>query len=264
MNLRYAAVALSAAALTLGLAACGGSDDSSSDDAANSGLDTINSGKLTVCTDAPYPPFDVIDGSTFSGFDGELVTAIGKELGLTVVPLDTGFDAIESGLAVKTRQCDMSASAMTMTDERKANIAFSDPYYDSKQSLLVPAGSSIKSIDDLAGKKVGVQKDTTGETYAKEHATGADIVSFPDDAAEFTALQGGSVDALLQDLPVNLEHTKDGKYTIAEQYDTSEQYGFGFNKTGQEDLVKAFNDGLAKLRSDGTYDTIYKKYFSVG
>jgi len=261
-----------AVAATLVLAACGSSDNTASDNggatagasgAAGANLSLVKDGSLTVCSDAPYKPFDVIDGDTFGGFDGDVITAVAGKLGLKVVPIDTGFDAISSGLAVKSHQCDMSASAMTITDERKANITFSEPYYDSKQSLLVPAGSDIATLADTDGKKIGVQKDTTGESYAKEHASGAKIYSFPDDAAEFAALQGGTVDALLQDLPVNLEHTTDDKYKIAEQYDTGEQYGFGFNKTGSEDLVKAFDDALASMKSDGSYDAIYNKYFAT-
>lgn len=269
MNLRTYLTAGVAAALALGLAACGSDGDTGSPGSTDTGatsatIKTIADGKLTVCSDAPYEPFDVIDGTTFGGFDGEIVSAIADKLGLEVVPLDTGFDAISSGLAVKSGTCDLSASAMTITDERKANITFSEPYYDSLQSLLVPAGSSIKTIADLDGKKVGVQKDTTGEAYANENAKGAQIVSFPDDSSEFTAIQGGTVDALLQDLPVNVEHTKDGKFAIAESYDTGEQYGFGFDKSGEEDLVKAFNDALATLKSDGTYQQIYDKYFTAG
>src|SRR5215216_5747970 len=99
---------------------------------------------------------------------------------------------------------------MTITEERQKRLAFSDSYYDSQQSLLVPVGSDIKSVDDLAGKTLGVQKGTTGEAYAQENVKGAKkIVSMKDDGTEFQALTAGTVDALLQDLPVNLEHTKD-------------------------------------------------------
>ena len=97
-----------------------------------------------------------------------------------------------------------------------------------------------------------------------EDATGAKIVSFPDDAAMYTALKGGTVDALLQDLPVNLEHTKDGKYEIVEEYSTDEAYGFAFKKEGSEDLVEAVNDELDALRDSGRYQEIYDTYFTAG
>ena len=96
----------------------------------------------------------------------------------------------------------------------------------------------IKSIDDLAGKKVGVQQGTTGKSYTEENATGADIVSFPSDAEMYQAIKAGQVDALLQDLPVNLEHTKDGGFADRRrQYDTDEQYGLAMKK-GNTALVR--------------------------
>lgn len=255
----FKGLALSAA-LALVVSACGGSDDDKKADS-DSGLSTIKSGSLTVCSDAPYAPFDVIDGSTFTGFDGDLVTEIAKGLDLELVAVDSAFDPLQSGLALKSGQCDMAASAMTITEERQKNLLFSEPYYDSKQSLLVPVGSDIKSIADLDGKKVAVQNATTGKSYAEENAKGAKIVSFPDDTTMFTALKGGSVDAILQDQPVNLEHTKDGKYTIVEEYATDESYGFAFKKDGADELADAVNEELQALRDSGKYQEIYDKYF---
>jgi polar amino acid transport system substrate-binding protein len=175
---------------------------------------------------------------------------------------DSSFDALQSGQALNAGQCDVVASAMTITDDREKNLDFSDGYYDSEQSLLVPADSDIASIGDLAGKKVGVQQGTTGKQYAEDNATGADIVSFPSDAEMYSAIKAGQVDALLQDLPVNLDHTKDGKFKVVEKYSTDEQYGFAI-KQGNTELVTEVNDALKKLRDDGTYDDIYNKYFST-
>lgn len=260
MTLRKLTALAAITLISLPLTACG--DDESSP-GTDSGLDTIKSGSLTVCSDAPYEPFDVIEGSSYTGFDGDLVTEIAKGLDLKLVIIDSAFDPLQSGLALKSRQCDMASSAMTITPEREKNLTFSDPYYDSMQSLLVPVGSDIASIADLAGKKVAVQNATTGKTYTEENAPEAKITSFPDDSAMFLALEGGSVDAILQDLPVNLEHTKDGKYEIVEQYQTDEAYGFAFNKTGAEALVEAVNEQLKALRDNGTYQTIYDEYFAT-
>lgn len=257
MTIRYLIRGLAvASALSLALTACGSSDKD--DDA---GLSLIKAGTLTVCSDAPYEPFDVIEGDKYTGFDGDLVTAITEDLGLTLTAIDSAFDPLESGLALKSGQCDMAASAMTITPERQANLAFSEGYYDSKQSLLVPVDSDITGIADLAGKKVAVQAATTGKAYTEEHAPDAKIVSFPGDADMYTAIKGGTVDALLQDYPVNYEHTKDGKYKIVEAYDTQEVYGFAFAKSGSDKLVAAINESLAKLRENGKYDEIYNRYF---
>jgi polar amino acid transport system substrate-binding protein len=130
------------------------------------------------------------------------------------------------------------------------------------QSLLVPDGSSIKSIADLKGKKVGVQKGTTGKQYATDHATGASIVDFPSDAELFPALKAGQIDAILQDLPVNLDHQKAGGYTVVETYKTDEQYGLAA-KLGNTALVDAVNKALGTMRSNGTYDKIYNSYFAT-
>jgi polar amino acid transport system substrate-binding protein len=254
--------------IALSLSACGDDDGNGGGNGGGNGstadsLSTIDDGKLTVCSDAPYEPFDVIEGTKFTGFDGDVVTEIANGLDLELVAIDSAFDPLQSGLALNSRQCDMAASAMTITDERAEKLTFSEPYYDSKQSLLVPVGSDIASIDDLAGKKVAVQNATTGKAYAEENAEDADIVSFPDDSAMFLALKGGGVDAILQDLPVNLVHTEDGEYEIVEQYDTGESYGFAFKKTGAEDLVEAVNDELQALRDSGKYQEIYDSYFAT-
>jgi polar amino acid transport system substrate-binding protein len=256
-------------AVGLALTACGSSGDSSGsgDKAGSSGasdLSLVTDGTLTVCSDVPYAPFEDFDKSAptgFKGFDVDVISKIADDLGLKLVIKDSDFDALQSGLLLNSKQCDLGASAMTITEERAKRLAFSDAYYDSEQSLLVPAGSDIKSIADLAGKTLGVQKGTTGEAYAQEHVKDAKkIVSMKDDGTEFQALKAGTVDALLQDLPVNLNHTKDGKFTIVEQYQTDEHYGFAMKKDNTG-LLDAVNKSLQKLKDDGTYKQIYDTYF---
>ena len=247
--------------LALTATACGGDSGGTT----KGGADLIKDGTLTVCSDVPYPPFEDFDKSApsgFTGFDIDVVQAIADSLKLKLAVKDESFDGLQSGLTLNSGACDLVASAMTITADREKNLDFSDGYYDSEQSLLVPAGSDIASIADLSGKKVGVQQGTTGKQYAEDNATGASIVSFPSDAEMYAAIKAGQVDALLQDLPVNLDHTKDGKFQVVEKYSTDEKYGFAI-KQGNDALVQEVNDALAKLRSDGTYDDIYNKYFST-
>jgi polar amino acid transport system substrate-binding protein len=258
-----------ALALTLTMSACGSDDDGSSSSGSGSGsggdeasVQTINEGTLTVCSDIPYPPFDVMDGSTFTGFDGDLVNEIADGMGLELEVRDTGFDGLQSGLSLNSDQCDMVASAMTITDARAENLEFTEGYYDSEQSLLVPTDSDVQSIEDLSGKKVGVQQGTTGKAYTEENAPDAEIITFPSDAEMYSAIKGGSVDALLQDLPVNLEHAGDGGFEVVEQYSTGEEYGFAVKK-GNTELRDAINDQLSELRDSGRYDEIYNEYFST-
>lgn len=254
--------AVAGAAMVLLLAACGGGG--SEPKAANS--DLVKAGTLTVCSDVPYPPFEDFDKSAasgFKGFDIDIVQAVADGLDLKLAVRDSSFDGLQSGQALNAGQCDVAASAMTITPERKKNIAFSSPYYDSKQSLLVPVDSDIKSIKDLAGKAVGVQQGTTGKSYTEKNAPKtAKITSFPSDAEMYQALQAGQVDALLQDLPVNLEHTKKGKFTIVQQYDTDESYGLALKKDNAK-LLKDVNAQLADLKSSGDYQKLYDKYFAA-
>ncbi|MFK5633277.1 MULTISPECIES: transporter substrate-binding domain-containing protein [unclassified Ornithinimicrobium] len=261
MNMRTVLAFSSATALTLALTACGTDD---ADPAVAGDLGLVSDGTLTVCSDVPYPPFEDFDDSTesgYTGFDIDIVSAVAEGLELELEVKDSSFDALQSGLALNADQCDLVASAMTINEDRKQNLDFSDGYYDSKQSLLVAEGSDIASIDDLDGKKVGVQQGTTGKAYAEENATGAELITFPSDAEMYQAMQAAQVDALLQDLPVNLEHTRDGGYTIVEEYETDEQYGFAVKK-GNTALVEAVNEQLTALRDGGEYDTLYDTYFS--
>ncbi len=261
MKTRRLAAVVAATVIGLSLTACGGDGGETT----KSGAQLIKAGTLTVCSDVPYPPFEDFDKGSptgFKGFDIDIVSEIAKGLDLKLVVKDSAFDPLQSGLALNSGQCDIGASAMTITPDREKNLDFSDGYYDSKQSLLVPTGSDIKSIDDLAGKKVGVQQGTTGKTYTEENAPDADIVTFPSDAEMYQAIKAGQVDALLQDLPVNLDHANAGGFEIVQEYATDEQYGLAIKKDNTA-LVDDVNEQLKKMRDDGTYDEFYNKYFST-
>ena len=256
-------------ALALALTACGGDSEDTAEDPATSGdetsVSTVASGSLTVCSDVPYPPFEDFDESSesgFKGFDIDIVSAIAEGLDLELVVKDSSFDALQSGQALNAAQCDIAASAMTITEERQASLDFSDGYYDSQQSLLVAEDSDIESIDDLDGVKVGVQQGTTGKAYAEENATGAELVSFPSDAEMFQAIKAGQVEALLQDLPVNINHQDAGGFSVVETYSTDESYGLAMKK-GNTALVDAVNEQLGEMRDDGSYDEIYNTYFAT-
>jgi polar amino acid transport system substrate-binding protein len=263
---RRTALAASAVAALLLVSACGSDEEgqSGSDDA----FGLVSAGTLTACSDVPYPPFEVEDAeapSGYSGFDIDLLQAIADDLELDLAVEDVSFEALQSGTTLAAGQCDIGASAITITPEREQNLTFSDPYYDSLQSLLVPADSGIESIADLAGKSVGVQAGTTGLSYAQENVPeGTELVEYPSDGELWPAIQAGQIDAILQDLPVNVEHTReDESYVIVEEYSTDEQYGYAMAKDASEELVTAINDALQTLRDEGTYQEIYDSYFAV-
>lgn len=242
--------AAAAAAFAVVLAACGGDDSEA----------------LKVCSDIPYAPFEFEDASSdlgYTGFDIELIAAIAEKLGRDVEIIESGFDALTSGAAMAAGQCDLAISAMTITEERLEQIDFSDPYYEADQSLMVPNGSAISSLSDLvAGLTVGVQSATTGEAFAQQNVKGATIRSFENGGDLLTALAAGQVDAVIQDLPVNVEEAQKGAATVVETYPTGEFYGIAFAK-GSE-LVGPVNGALAALRADGTYDELFERWFPTG
>lgn len=270
--------------MVLALAACASDDEGdtteeageeATEEAAEEGeeaadapeLTLVSDGELTVCTEAPYAPFEVEDDTTesgYSGFDIDVVDEIATRLGLTLSVVNTGFDALTSGTAMASGTCDMAISAMTITEEREENIDFSAPYYNAAQSLMVPADSEIATLADVEGR-LGVQSGTTGEAYATENAPeGAELVAFDAGADLFTALAAGDIVGILQDLPVNVERAQaDDSLAVVETYETDEEYGMAFEQDGNPDLVSAVNDALAEMQSDGTYDEIFASYFEA-
>ncbi|MEX1178675.1 MAG: transporter substrate-binding domain-containing protein [Nitriliruptor sp.] len=273
------------AALALVATACGGGDEPENDteteatddgteaaddgDAAAADFTLLSEGTLSICSDVPYEPFEFEDPdspSGYSGFDIDLMQAIAEDLGLDGVEVRaTTFDTIENGTALETEQCDVAASAMTINDEREENLDFTDSYYESLQSLLVNADSDIASLEDTEDARIGVQVSTTGQTYAEENAPeSAELVEFQNTGDLFAALVSGSVDAILQDQPVNAERARtDDSVELVEEYETGESYGFAVANEREDGLLDALNEGLQTLRDDGRYDEIYDEYFAA-
>jgi len=224
---------------------------------------TIEEGKLLAGSDTEFPPFEFIEGDEVKGFDVDLLTAIGEKLGLEVVFMTEIFDTLIPTLKAGGK-FDVIASGMTIKPDRQLEIDFSDPYYDSNQSLVMPKGSTYNGPEDLTGKKIGVQSGTTGEAWAKENIQDATLVPFNSATDAFAALQAGNVDAVVNDLPVSAELLKedDRGMEIVAQIPTGEQYGFGVSKDNPG-LLAAINKALAELKADGTYNEIYQKWFGV-
>ena len=225
--------------------------------------DLVEADTLTVCSDIPYAPFEFEAEGAYTGFDVELMEAIGAELDLTVEFIDSGFDSITSGTAMVGNECDIAASAITITDVREENIDFSNGYFDADQSLMVKVDSGYSSYDDLGGLRVGVQAGTTGEAYANDNNPGSvEVVSFGESADLFVAMEAGDIQGILQDLPVNAERMLgDDSLTVVATYPTGEVYGFAVKEEGKEALLTAINEALATVQGDGSYDTLYDEYF---
>jgi polar amino acid transport system substrate-binding protein len=248
--------------LAAGLAGCAASAEPESG-SAGPGTELVKEGALTVCTDMPYAPFEAMKGGEPVGFDIDLVKEVAEELDLEPTVLDTDFDAIQSGDALNSGECDVAISAMTITGDRARVLDFSSPYFNASQALVAADGSGWKSLDDLSGRKVGVQGGTTGELYVTDNAPGdATVVPFEDSAALDRAITRGEVDAAVYDNTVVGDVIADntGLQVVAE-FDTGEQYGMAVMKNGNVDLLRTVNDVLARLRTDGGYDKIYAEWF---
>lgn len=234
------------------LSAC--SSTSSPAASASGDVSLVKSGKLTVCSNPPFEPFEFTDaGGAVVGLDMDVTGEVAKDLGVDLNVVVSPFESIQSGVALNTNTCDIVASGLTITPERQAKIDFSEPYFNADQGLLVPAGSPLKTAADLKDKKVAVQQATTGETWAKDN--GLQAVAFEDLGLQVKALETGQVDAVVNDVATLGAFVKKG-YVVSANFSTGEKYGLGVKK-GNAALLAAINKTLDRIHTDGTYDAIY-------
>jgi polar amino acid transport system substrate-binding protein len=260
LNVNQRVTRVAGALLLLGVAtACAADDEGSSLRAP----DVVKAGALTVCSDMPYQPFESMKGGKPVGFDVDLVREVATELDLRLEVKDTDFDAIQSGDALNSDECDLAISAMTITGERARVLDFSSPYFDASQALVVAKGSGIASLEDLEDRKIGVQGGTTGELYVTDNAPrSARVMPFEDAAAMEEALASEAVDAAVYDNTVVGDVVaQNPDLEVSAEFDTGEQYGMAVKKNGNVDLLRAVNRLLASLESDGGYDEIYTTWF---
>jgi len=253
---RRPVVLLAVLALLL-VAGCGGDDDGGS--GGGGSADTIKEGTLTVGSDIPYAPFEFGRPPEYEGFDIDLVNEIGKRLELKVEFQKAAFDTIFRNLA--QGRFDMVASATTITPERDKIVDFSDPYFQADQSLMVKKGSDIKSDGDLTEENVvGAQTGTTGAQYANNR-TPARVRTYEQIDDAFNALQAGQVDAVINDFPISkyAERSKP-QLRVVQTIVTGENYGLALN-SDSDGLREAVNRALRRMKEDGTYTRIYRKWF---
>ncbi|WP_371581188.1 transporter substrate-binding domain-containing protein [Streptomyces sp. NBC_01314] len=258
--------AITATAGLLLVAGCSsdGDGDGGGTRTAAGGVELVKAGQLTTCTHLPYPPFQSeIDGKA-QGFDVSLIDLVADDLGVKQVIVDTPFENFKTGAFLNSGECDLAAAGMTITDERKKNVDFSDPYFEATQAVLAAKKTDIRSFADLKGDgdfKVGTQAQTTGEDYAKSQ--GLDPVSFESSDAVLNGLRAGQVDAVVIDYPVVQGWLKNAEladaYAVAEQINTGEEYGITVKK-GNTKLLAAINKALADAKSDGTYKKLYEQW----
>jgi polar amino acid transport system substrate-binding protein len=243
---------LAVSALTL--SACAGGGEEPSGEAAGDGVNLIEPGTLTVCSDIPYAPFEYVEDGETVGFDVDLVNRIAEDLGAEPRIITTSFEAIETGSALDTDQCDLAASGMTINEERESVMDFSQPYVEDNLGLLVAPDSGIESVADIEGRRVGAQQATTGEDFARDN--GADVVQYEDSALMVQGLNTGDVEAVVANISVAGPAIDDNpELQLVEEIETGEELGLAV-KTGNTDLLDRVNESLSAMEEDGTLEEL--------
>ncbi len=245
-----------AAASALVLAGCAAALHSAPADAAGM---TVNVG-----TEPAFAPFEYTDEKTkeFVGFDMDIIKAVGKAGGFEVKISSLPFDGIIP--AVLTGTIDAAISAITITEERAKKVDFTEPYYDAGLGILInnKVKDSVKSQEDLKGRTICVQIATSGAMLASK-IEGARVTQFNSAPETYIELGKGGCDAVINDFPVHAYYmatAKPGNITLLPGMITSEQYGIMMSKSKPK-VQEAIRAGLAKIKSGGTYDAIYRKWF---
>jgi len=221
---------------------------------------------LNVASETTYPPMEFTEGGEYVGFDMDLIRAIGEAEGFDVKIISLGFDALIPSVQVGTADC--CISSMTITDERAEAIDFSDPYYTA--GLIIAVGKDtegISTLDDLQGKRLAAEVGTTGlaaSNKIREKDPKTTVKVFDSVGEAFMELEKGSVDAVINDMPIThyyIKTTGKGKVKmVGEVFAAEDQYGIGVKK-GNTELLEKINSGLQKIKDNGEYDKINEKWF---
>ena len=285
--MRKALSLMTAAALVLSLAACGStassaasseaaspeaaSSDAASSEAASSEaasetetaeLSTVEPGKLIMSTNAAFPPYEMTtDSGEFEGIDIETAQAIADKLGLELQIDDMDFDA--ALLAVQQGKADMVMAGVTVTDERQNVMDFTDSYATGIQSIIVKEDSDIASVDDLAGKKIGTQRGTTGYLYCSDDFGDENVVAYDNGLTAVQMLNNGQVDCVVIDnAPAKEFIAANPGLKLLDTAYVEESYAIGVGK-GNTELKDAINTALEELKADGTLQAIVDKYITA-
>lgn len=241
---------LLALCLVFSLAACGtAKTDSEADD------DNV----LVMGTNAAFPPYEFVDDNNkIVGIDAEIAEAVAKKLGKELQIKDMEFDSLLT--AVQSGAIDFALAGMTVNDERKLTVDFSDTYATGVQVVIVKEDSAIKTVDDLKDKTIGVQAGTTGDIYCTDDFGQDFVKQFQNGALAVAALKNGQVDCVVIDNEPakNYVKTNEGLVILETEY-VKEDYAAAISKDN-EDLLKEFNEALAELKKEGKIDEIINKY----
>ncbi len=254
-----------AALMMLSMAACVSLDSDSTTDNTEPAFQTAVAGKLTMATNAAFPPYEYVEGGKIVGIDAEIAAAIAEKLGLELQIDDIEFDSIIE--SVKGGKADIGLAGMTVTEERMEEVDFTVSYATGVQVIIVTTDSPITSVDDLFAEgamyTIGVQRSTTGDLYTTwdlEDAGKAKIERYSKGADAVQALKTGKVDCVVIDNEPAKAFVEavDGLKILETEY-IQEQYAAAMSKTNKE-LYDAVNNALQELIADGTIKGIIDKY----
>ena len=248
--------------------ACGSSSSASgtasSDAAAKSAasdITTVEEGSLIMATNAAFPPYEYYDGDDIVGIDVEIAQAIADKLGLELVVNDMDFGSIIS--TVQDGQADIGAAGITVTDDRLENVDFSDSYATGVQVIVVRDDSDITSADDLKGRTIGVQENTTGYLYCERDYGGENVSSFSKGIDAIAALKSGEIDSVVIDNePAKaFVRANDGLKILDTAYVT-EEYAIAVSKDN-EALLDAVNKAMHEMKADGSLQDIIDAHINT-
>lgn len=256
MKLKKLVSVLLVAACVFSLAACGSKDDSK--DSGESKKDSKDT--LVMATNAEFPPYEFHEGDDVVGIDADIARAIAEEMGMELKIEDMAFDSIIP--AVTSGKADFGAAGMTVTEDRKKNVDFTDTYATATQVIIVKESSDIAGPDDLTGKKIGVQLGTTGDIYADD-IEDAEVERYNKGFEAVQALTQDKIDAVVIDGEPAKEFVAEAEgLKILDEAFTEEEYAIAVAKDN-DDLLKKMNEALASLKDSGKIDEIVAKYISA-
>ena len=213
---------------------------------------------LTMATNAEFPPYEFYEGETVVGIDAEVAALIAEKLGMELKIEDVAFDSIIPG--VQAGKYDMGMAGMTVTEDRLKDVNFSDSYATGVQVVIVREDGDVKSLDDIAGKKIGVQTSTTGDIYASDEFGEENVVKYENGALAVEALKNGKVDCVIIDnQPAKSYVAANEGLVILETEYAVEDYAICFAKENT-DLQEQVNTALKELIADGSVQKVVDKY----
>ena len=214
--------------------------------------------KLVMATNAEFPPYEYVEDGKIVGIDAEIAGLIAEKLGMELEIVDVAFDSIIPG--VQSGKYDMGMAGLTVNDERLEKVNFSTSYATGIQAVIVKDGSDIKTIDDLAGKKIGVQTSTTGDIYATGDYGEDAITRYDNGAVAVQALLADKVDCVIIDNEPAKSYVaaNEGLKVLDTEY-TVEDYAICFAKENTE-LQEKVDGALKELIADGSVKEVIEKY----